>query len=107
MKVTLTIEVNSLMDAALIDEFVVREKMQANVTMTTTPNGQQSRGKRKARVIISRSLFSQIAAVRNEGLSHDEVAKRFGVSHATVGRIFNGKHVLQKKAAKVAAAKKK
>jgi hypothetical protein len=94
MKCTVTIKVGSLMDAALIQEYLEQEKIKAEFKLTTD-NCTTVPGNRKRRAVVTHDTVKRIYAERH--LSNEALVKKFGVSKSTAARICQGRHVFQKK----------
>lgn len=92
-KVTLTIECNSLLDAATIEEYVSNNIPKAGVAI----NGIETKPARKPRKKYSGKLgparVREIYEARHR-MTVTEAAAHFGISSATASRILSGKHPL-------------
>lgn len=97
MKITLKIECNTLLDAAVIEEFVTNsEKLSRSVTLEVNQLCST------ARPVISRTRLDMktakqiVADIKAGEKSNKVLVERYGISDATVWRFRGNKHCLQK-----------
>jgi hypothetical protein len=96
MKIQFTITVNNFLDAASIEELLKEKRIKYCVDSDCTP---AIHTKRKKRTPVTEKM---IRDVKNHFRNHpndtfENAAKAFNSSRSTIERIYNNKHILQRK----------
>lgn len=98
--VTLKIEFDSLLDAALVEEFIRDKQLPCKIRVARTElepprNAAPLIKARRTRQTITPAMVKAIIKERGR-MTTQTAAAHFGLSTSSVDRIFSGTHVLQK-----------
>ena len=91
MKLTITVTCNTLVDAGVLEEWLVKRSYDFTAQIASKSRTPAKKKKRKHRGRLTPQQIQDVLICKAEGLSQAAAARRCGVSNGSAWRIYTGK----------------